>query len=73
VFLALGVLSAVALLVAGAFDLPAALVVLAAAGAAGHVLGRRLFARLRPERHERLIVAVLALTALAALAGSVAR
>jgi hypothetical protein len=72
VFLALGVLSAAALAAAGAFDLPAALGLLAAAALAGHLLGRRVFARLDGGHHERVVLAVLGLSAVAALASSVA-
>ena len=56
---------------AGAFTVSATLIVLAAAGFAGHVLGRRVFANLGVERHERVILAVLGAAALAALASSV--
>lgn len=67
VFLALGVLSLAVLAAAGALEVRAALPALAGAVVAGHLLGRRVFATLDAAAHERAIVAVLALTAVAAL------
>jgi uncharacterized membrane protein YfcA len=71
VFLVMAVLSAPALLATGTFDLPPALGALLAAGAAGQLLGRRLFARLAGDRHENAVLVVLAVAALIALASSV--
>jgi uncharacterized membrane protein YfcA len=66
VLLALGALSAGALLVAGSFDLPGVLPALIAAGVAGQLAGRRVFARLRGDRYERVVTALLAVTAVVA-------
>lgn len=71
VFVSLCVLSAPALLATGTFDVPPAPVALFAAGAAGQLLGRRIFARLAGERYENVVLAVLAAAALVALATSV--
>ncbi|MEJ7797731.1 MAG: sulfite exporter TauE/SafE family protein [Solirubrobacteraceae bacterium] len=71
VFVALAVLSVAALLIAGSFVLPSGLVVLLVAGLAGQLLGRRGFALLRGARHEDAVLAVLAVTAIVALASSV--
>ena len=59
------------LLLTETFTVPAAAWVLLAAGVAGQVLGRRAFAWLRGERYERMVLVVLALSALVALTGSV--
>lgn len=59
-----------ALLLSGTFELPAGLWALTAAALAGQLLGRGAFARLRGERYETAVVAVLVLTALVALVGS---
>jgi uncharacterized membrane protein YfcA len=71
VFVALAVLSAAALLIAGTFVTPSGLGVLLAAGLAGQVIGRRGFALLRGGRHEDAMLAVLAVTAVVALVSSV--
>ncbi len=70
IFVALSALSAVALLIAGAFVVPEGVVVLLAAGLAGQVLGRRGFALLGAGRHEDAVLAVLAVTAVVALVSS---
>jgi uncharacterized protein len=67
IWLAGGVLSAATLLATGAFALPAGTLVLVAATLVGHTLGRRLFAALYGDRYERVVLAALALTALAAV------
>jgi uncharacterized membrane protein YfcA len=71
VFVALAVLTAGALLLAGTFEMPSGLVVLVVAGAAGQVIGRRGFAWLSGGRHEDALLAVLAVTAVVALVSSV--
>ncbi|MDX6690751.1 MAG: uncharacterized protein QOG15_2208 [Solirubrobacteraceae bacterium] len=71
VFVALSVLSVPALLATGTFDVPPAPAALFAAGAAGQLLGRRIFAHLAGERYENVVLAVLAVAALVALATSV--
>jgi uncharacterized membrane protein YfcA len=71
VFVALAVLTAGALLLAGSFEIPSGLVVLLAAGLAGQVIGRRGFAWLSDGRHEDAVLAVLAITAVVALVSSV--
>jgi uncharacterized membrane protein YfcA len=70
VFVALAALSAAVLLVAGTFVVPRGLVALLAAALAGQVAGRRGFALLGGERHERAVLVVLALTAVVALVSS---
>ncbi|MGH2919849.1 MAG: sulfite exporter TauE/SafE family protein [Solirubrobacteraceae bacterium] len=70
VFVVLALLSVPALLIAGAFDVPEAVGALCAAGLAGQLLGRRLFARLAGERYEDVVLVVLAAAALVALATS---
>ncbi|HEX4344566.1 MAG TPA: sulfite exporter TauE/SafE family protein [Solirubrobacteraceae bacterium] len=70
VFVALAALSAAVLLVAGTFVVPRGLVALLAAALAGQVAGRRGFALLGGERHERAVLVVLALTAIGALVSS---
>jgi uncharacterized membrane protein YfcA len=71
VFVALAVLTAGALLLAGTFEMPSGIVVLVVAGAAGQVIGRRGFAWLSGGRHEDALLAVLAVTAVVALVSSV--
>lgn len=71
VFGSLAVLSVPALLITGTFDVPEALVALLAAGLAGQVLGRRLFARLAGKGYDNVVLVVLAIAALIALATSV--
>lgn len=71
VFVALAVLSALVLLVAGTFVVPRGLVALLVAALAGQVVGRRGFALLDGERHENALLAVLVLTAVVALVSSV--
>jgi uncharacterized membrane protein YfcA len=70
VFVALAALTAAALLVAGTFELARGLVVLLAAGLAGQLAGRRVFAWLAGGRHEDAVLGVLALTAVIALVSS---
>ena len=71
VFIAQSVLALPALLVSGTFAVPAAIGALLGAALAGQLAGRRAFAWLRGERHEQAVLAVLVLSALAALAASV--
>jgi uncharacterized membrane protein YfcA len=71
IFVVQALLGYPALLLSGTFDLPAGIWALLAGGLAGHVLGRRAFAWLHGERHERAVLALLGLTALVALVGSV--
>lgn len=59
-----------ALLLTGTFAMPDAVWLLLLAGVAGQLLGRRAFGRLRGEHYERVVLAVLAVTALVALAAS---
>jgi hypothetical protein len=70
VFLALSILGLPVLVATGTFALPAGLGALVVAGAAGQLLGRRGFARLGGERYEAAVLALLAATALVALATS---
>jgi uncharacterized membrane protein YfcA len=70
VFVALSLISAPVLLATGTFAMPAAVAVLLLAGAVGQLLGRRAFARLVGDRYENVVLAVLAATALVALATS---
>ncbi|HEV7807764.1 MAG TPA: hypothetical protein VGO80_18225 [Solirubrobacteraceae bacterium] len=62
-----------ALLLSSTFTMPRAVVALLLAGLAGQLLGRRAFGWLQVERHERAVLAALALTALVAVATSVAQ
>lgn len=71
VFVAIAVLTAAALLIAGTFVLPPGIVVLVAAALAGQVAGRRAFAWLAGDRHEDAVLAVLAVAAVVAMASSV--
>lgn len=71
VWLAGGVLSAGALLVAGAFTLPEATPFMVAGTVAGQALGRRLFPVLHGDRYERFVLGALAATALIALVAAV--
>jgi uncharacterized protein len=71
VFIALALLSTPALLASGTFEVPSAIAALLAAGLAGQLLGRRLFARLPGDRYENVVLVVLAGAALIALATSV--
>lgn len=71
IFVVQALLGFPALLATGTFELPAGLAALVAAGLVGHLLGRRAFAWLAGERHERAVLVLLALTALVALAASV--
>ena len=70
VFVGLALLSAPALLISGTFDVPDAIGALLAAGLAGQIVGRRLFARLAGDGHENVVLVVLAIAALTALAAS---
>ena len=72
IFLAESVLGLPALLLSDTFTTPRALGLLLAAGLAGQLLGRRAFAWLHGERYENAVLVVLALTALVALATSMA-
>jgi uncharacterized membrane protein YfcA len=71
VFIAQSALALPALLLTGTFTLPAAIWALLAAAVVGQLAGRRVFAWLEGERHERAVLVVLGLSALAALAASV--
>lgn len=71
VFIVQSVLALPVLLVSATFTLPAAVWALLAAALAGQVAGRRAFTWLQGERHERAVLAVLVLSALAALLASV--
>ncbi len=68
IFVALSLLGAPVLLATGTWELPDAIVLLIAVAAAGQVLGRGAFARLVDDRYEAAVLAVLAVTALVALA-----
>ena len=71
VFIVQSVLALPVLLVSATFTVPAAAWALLAACLVGQVAGRPAFAWLHGERHERAVLAVLVLSALAALAASV--
>ena len=71
VFVTLSALTVAALAIAATFAVPAGVGALLAAGIAGQVLGRRGFALLGGDRHENAVLAVLAVTAVVALASSV--
>ncbi|HEV2775637.1 MAG TPA: TSUP family transporter [Solirubrobacteraceae bacterium] len=71
VFIAQSLLALPVLLLSGTFTLPSGVWVLLAAALVGQVAGRRVFAWLQGERHERAVLAVLVLSALGALAASV--
>jgi uncharacterized membrane protein YfcA len=70
VFVALSLVGAPVLVATGTFAVPAGAGALLVAGAAGQLLGRRAFAWLAGERYEAAVLAVLAATALVALASS---
>ena len=72
IFLAHAVLGLPALLLTGTFALPHAVWLLLLAGLAGQLFGRRAFGRLRGEHYERAVLVVLGVTALTALAASLA-
>ena len=72
IFLAEALIGLPALLLGGAFTAPRAIGILLLAGLLGQLLGRRAFGWLRGERYERAVLAGLALTALVALATSIA-
>jgi uncharacterized protein len=72
IFLVEAVLGLPALLLSSTFTMPRAVVALLLAGLAGQLLGRRAFGWLQGERYERAVLAALALTALVAVATSVA-
>jgi hypothetical protein len=72
IFIVHAVLGLPALLLTGTFALPGSLWLLLLAGVAGQLLGRRAFGRLRVEHYERAVVVVLAVTAVTALAASLA-
>ena len=71
VFIAQSVLALPVLLLSATFTLPAAIWALLGAALVGQLAGRRAFAWLQGERHERAVLAVLVLSALVALAASV--
>ena len=71
VFIVQSLLALPVLLVAATFTLPGAVWALLAAALVGQLAGRRAFAWLQGERYERAVLAVLVLSALAALAASV--
>ncbi|MDP1846807.1 MAG: sulfite exporter TauE/SafE family protein [Solirubrobacteraceae bacterium] len=71
VFIAQSLLALPVLLLSATFRVPAAVWALLAAALAGQLAGRRAFAWLRGERHEHAVLAVLVLSALAALAAGV--
>jgi uncharacterized membrane protein YfcA len=71
IFLAEALIGVPALLVSDTFTQPRALGVLLIAGLAGQLLGRRAFGWLQGDRYENVVLAVLALTALIALATSI--
>ena len=72
IFLAEAVLGLPALLLSDTVTAPRALAVMLLAGLAGQLLGRRAFGWLHGERYENAALAVLALTALVALATTIA-
>ncbi len=72
IFLAEAVLGLPALLVSGTFATPHAVGVLLLAGLAGQLVGRRAFSWLRGDRYENVVLAVLAFTAVVAVALSIA-
>ena len=72
IFLAEALIGLPALLLSGAFTAPRAIGILLLAGILGQLIGRRAFGWLQGERHERAVLAALALTALVALAASIA-
>ncbi|MEA2177610.1 MAG: uncharacterized protein QOG77_907 [Solirubrobacteraceae bacterium] len=59
VFASLGVLSFAALVIAGSLDVPGAIPYFVVAAIAGQVAGRGLFARMRPEAYEPVVLGVL--------------
>jgi len=65
VFLATAVLGLGVLAVVGVLALPGGLVLLFAAAAAGHLLGRRMFGQVGPAAYERLVLATMGASALA--------
>ena len=67
IFLATALLGLAVLAVVGVLELPGALPVLAVAAAAGHLLGRGVFARMGPVAYERVVLATMASSALATL------
>ena len=66
-FLATSLLAVVALALGGTFEPPGETVGLVFATLAGQVVGARVFARLHPERWERLVLAALAVLAVVSL------
>ena len=71
-FVLTGIGGTLSLLAAGAFELPPRIGALAAATVVGQVAGRPLLARLHPDRHETLVLAVLAFAGIGALASAAA-
>jgi len=72
IFIAESLIALPALLATSTFDAPPAVVVLLLAGLGGQLLGRRAFGWLEGDRYEWAVLAALALTALVALAATVA-
>ena len=72
IFLAEALLALPALLLSDTFTMPRAIALLLLAGLAGQLLGRRAFGWLEGERYERAVLAALAVTALVAVATSIA-
>jgi uncharacterized membrane protein YfcA len=72
IFLAEAALALPALLLSDTFTMPRAVALLLLAGLAGQLLGRRAFGWLEGERYERAVLGALALTALVAVATSIA-
>jgi uncharacterized membrane protein YfcA len=71
IFLAEAVIGLPALLLSGTFTAPHSPEVLLLAGLAGQLVGRRAFGWLEGERYENVVLAVLALTAVVAVATSI--
>ena len=71
IFVAQALLALPALQASGTFTVPDEIWALLVAALAGQLLGRRAFAWLRGERYKRAVLAVLACSALVALATSV--
>jgi uncharacterized membrane protein YfcA len=59
IFASLGVLSFAALVLAGSLDVPDAIPLLVVAAIVGQIAGRGLFARMRPETYEPVVLGVL--------------
>jgi hypothetical protein len=59
IFFSLGVLSFAALALAGSLEVPGGLPVLLVAAVAGQIAGRGVFARMRPDAYEPVVLSVL--------------